>query len=93
LLHHPIQSRRHPANDRMLDAALAEPEDLSGNLIVQLGLVTEPLNRLWFERNTGQVITDVLPMTMRASEPPMKARRSINLRKSGALISILVLRS
>jgi predicted phage-related endonuclease len=36
-----------------------EPEDLSGNLIVQLGLVTEPLNRLWFERNTGQVIKDV----------------------------------
>ena len=28
----------------------AEPEDLSGNLIVQLGLVTEPLNRT---RNTG----------------------------------------
>jgi putative phage-type endonuclease len=36
-----------------------EPEDLSGNLIVQLGTVTEPLNRLWFERNTGLVITDV----------------------------------
>src|ERR1700693_4403525 len=36
-----------------------EPEDLSGNLIVQLGLVTEPLNRHWFERNTGQAITDV----------------------------------
>jgi len=35
-----------------------EPEDLSGNLIVQLGAVTEPLNRLWFERNTGQVIRD-----------------------------------
>ena len=34
-----------------------EPEDLSGNLIVQLGVVTEPLNRLWFERNTGQVLT------------------------------------
>ena len=30
-----------------------EPEDLSGNLIVQLGLVTEPLNRIWYERNTG----------------------------------------
>jgi hypothetical protein len=29
-----------------------EPEDLSGNLIVQLGLVTEPLNRIWYERNT-----------------------------------------
>ena len=37
----------------------AEPEDLSGNLIVQLGVVTEPLNRKWFERNTGQAIRDV----------------------------------
>ena len=36
-----------------------EPEDLSGNLIVQLGLVTEDLNRRWYERNTGQTITDV----------------------------------
>ena len=36
-----------------------EPEDLSGNLIVQLGVVTEPLNRHWFERNTGQVLTGV----------------------------------
>jgi len=31
-----------------------EPEDLSGNLIVQLGIVTEA--RHWFERNTGQTI-------------------------------------
>lgn len=36
-----------------------EPGDLSGNLIVQLGNVTEELNRLWYQRNTGQVITDV----------------------------------
>jgi predicted phage-related endonuclease len=36
-----------------------EPEDLSGNLLVQLGVVTEPLNRLWYERNTGQRVTDV----------------------------------
>src|ERR1700692_507815 len=34
----------------------AEPEDLSGNLIVQLGLATEELNRNWYERNTGQTI-------------------------------------
>src|SRR6478736_1207507 len=34
----------------------AEPEDLSGNLIVQLGLVTEPLNRHWYERNTEQTV-------------------------------------
>ena len=36
-----------------------EPEDLSGNLIVQLGLATEDLNRRWYEANTGQVITDI----------------------------------
>ena len=36
-----------------------EPEDLSGNLIVQLGAVTEQLNRQWFEKNTGRAITDV----------------------------------
>ncbi len=36
-----------------------EPEDLSGNLLVQLGLATEDLNRRWFEAATGQVITDI----------------------------------
>src|SRR6476646_8178639 len=36
-----------------------EPEDLSGNLLVQLGVVTEDLNRRWYEVNTGQVLTDV----------------------------------
>ncbi len=36
-----------------------EPEDLSDNLIVQLGTVTEELNRRWYERNTGHVIKDV----------------------------------
>ena len=36
-----------------------EPEDLSGNLVVQLGVTTEDLNRRWYEANTGQVITDV----------------------------------
>jgi putative phage-type endonuclease len=35
------------------------PEDLSTNLIVQLGLVTEDLNRQWYERNTGNAIKDV----------------------------------
>jgi len=37
----------------------AEPEDLSGNLIVQLGVATEALNRTWYERNTGRTVTDV----------------------------------
>jgi predicted phage-related endonuclease len=36
-----------------------EPKDLSNNLIVQLGVVTEDLNRRWYEANTGQVITDI----------------------------------
>src|SRR5262245_17995767 len=31
----------------------AQPEDLSGNLIVQLGATTEDLNRCWYERKTG----------------------------------------
>jgi putative phage-type endonuclease len=35
------------------------PEDLSTNLIVQLGLVTEDLNRQCYERNTGNAIKDV----------------------------------
>jgi predicted phage-related endonuclease len=37
----------------------AEPEDLSGNLIVQLGSVTEGFNRHWYECQSGQVVTDV----------------------------------
>src|SRR6516225_1137067 len=36
-----------------------EPEDLSGDLLVQLGTVTEQLNRHWYEKNTGQVVTHV----------------------------------
>src|ERR1700678_848973 len=36
-----------------------EPEDLSGNLVVQLGVVTEALNRTWYERNTGRLVTDI----------------------------------
>ena len=36
-----------------------DPVDLSGNLLVQLGAVTEDLNRRWYEANTGQVVLDV----------------------------------
>jgi predicted phage-related endonuclease len=36
-----------------------EPEDLTGNLVVQLGLATEELNRRWYQANTGQLVTDV----------------------------------
>jgi predicted phage-related endonuclease len=37
----------------------AEPEDLSGNLIVHLGAATEELNRSWYERNTGRQVRHV----------------------------------
>ena len=37
----------------------AEPQDLSDNLVVQLGVATETLNQTWYERNTGRVVTDI----------------------------------
>jgi predicted phage-related endonuclease len=37
----------------------ANPPDYSANLVVQLGVATEPLNRRWYERKTGEVIKDV----------------------------------
>lgn len=37
----------------------AEPADLSGNLVVQLGNATEELNRSWYQRNTGRQLRDV----------------------------------
>lgn len=38
---------------------VVDPPDLSGELLVQLGSVTEDLNRRWFERNTRQTVRDV----------------------------------
>lgn len=35
------------------------PENLSQNLVVQLGTATEQLNRSWYERTTGQAVTDI----------------------------------
>lgn len=37
----------------------AEPQDLSDNLIVQLGRATEELNRRWYERNSGFRVSQV----------------------------------
>src|SRR3954466_7422063 len=36
-----------------------EPEDLSGNLLVQFGCATEELNRRWFTRETGRELKEV----------------------------------
>ncbi len=51
----------------------AEPEDLSNNLIVQLGVATEALNRTWYERNTGRAITDVQRRVKHSAIPWMAA--------------------
>lgn len=37
----------------------AEPPDLSDNLIVQLGTVTEVLNRAWYQRASGHTVKDI----------------------------------
>jgi len=50
-----------------------EPEDLSGNLIVQLGTATEELNRSWYERNTGRRVTDVQRRVRHSAIPWMAA--------------------
>jgi predicted phage-related endonuclease len=49
------------------------PEDLSGNLIVQLGKVTEDLNRTWYERNTGRAVGDVQRLVKHSAIPWMAA--------------------
>ena len=51
----------------------AEPEDLSGNLIVQLGTATEELNRTWYERNTGRRVTDIQRRVRHSAIPWMAA--------------------
>jgi predicted phage-related endonuclease len=49
------------------------PEDLSGNLIVQLGKVTEELNRGWYERNTGRTVAGVQRLVRHSAIPWMAA--------------------
>jgi predicted phage-related endonuclease len=51
----------------------AEPEDLSDNLVVQLGAATEGLNRSWYERHTGRRITDVQRRVKHSAIPWMAA--------------------
>jgi YqaJ-like viral recombinase domain len=51
----------------------AESEDLSGNLIVQLGRATEELNRSWYERNTGRQVGNVQRRVRHSAIPWMAA--------------------
>ncbi len=62
-----------------------EPEDLSSNLIVQLGLATEDLNRRWYETNTGQVITDIQRRIVHPALRWMAATLDGRVAKTGAI--------
>jgi predicted phage-related endonuclease len=62
-----------------------EPEDLSGNLIVQLGAATEDLNRHWYEANSGQVIIDVQRHVRHVAIPWMGATLDGRVKSSGAV--------
>jgi predicted phage-related endonuclease len=62
-----------------------EPEDLSENLLVQLGTVTEPLNRHWHEKNTGQIIADVQKQAFHAVHRWMAATLDGRVKETGAV--------
>src|SRR5262249_30978963 len=59
-----------------------EPEDLSGNLVVQLGVATEELNRRWYEASTGHVVTDVQKRVRHPALPWMGATLDGRIRGS-----------
>jgi putative phage-type endonuclease len=62
-----------------------EPEDLSSNLLVQLGHVTEDLNRRWFERNTGNKLKDVQRRMHHPTIPWMAATLDGVIAEDGAV--------
>src|ERR1700756_2785293 len=63
----------------------AEPEDLSANLLVQLGTATEELNRSWYERNTGRRVTDVQRRVKHSAIPWMVATLDGTVEATGAV--------
>jgi len=63
----------------------AEPEDLSSNLVVQLGAATEELNRTWYERNTGRHVTDVQRRVRHSAIPWMVATLDGTVEATGAV--------
>src|SRR5262245_34573515 len=63
----------------------AEPEDLSGNLIVQLGAATEELNRSWYERNTRRRVTDIQRRIKHSAIPWMAATLDGIIEDTGAI--------
>lgn len=59
--------------------------DLSGELIVQLGLVTENLNRRWYERSSGYRIEGVQRRVVHRAIPWMAATLDGLVKETGAV--------
>jgi hypothetical protein len=77
-----------------------EPEDLSRNLVVQLGTATEELNRSWYERNTGHVsrgsvsvlaAKQVIPMVLAGAGDPVSTGLVVSLARPDANVTGLSL--
>ena len=62
-----------------------EPEDLSNDLLVQLGSVTEHLNRHWYEKNTGHPVTAVQRRVFHAVHRWMAATLDGTVEATGAV--------
>ena len=62
-----------------------EPEDLSQDLIVQLGSITEQLNRTWYERNRGNAVDDVQRKVRHPIHKWMGATLDGRVRQTGAV--------
>jgi predicted phage-related endonuclease len=62
-----------------------EPEDLSGNLIVQLGVATEDLNRRWYQANSGQALIDIQRQTRHPALRWMAATLDGRVEATGAV--------
>jgi predicted phage-related endonuclease len=62
-----------------------EPEDLSGDLLVQLGKVTEVLNRCWYEKNTGCAVGHVQRRVMHPVHRWMAATLDGRVEATGAV--------
>jgi YqaJ-like viral recombinase domain len=63
----------------------AAPPDLSGVLIVQLGMITEDLNRRWYELNSGNRISDVQRHAVHCIMPWMAATLDGLVKETGAV--------
>jgi predicted phage-related endonuclease len=61
------------------------PLDLSSVLIVQLGLVTEQLNRSWYEKNSGHRISDIQRHAIHRTMPWMAATLDGLVKETGAV--------